>query len=167
MYRTAGLEINLYELQHDKTNKMICAPAKTPISLGIRAVWSESLLCALWVAKDPVWLIRLWMAKLIRVFTGRTGHFVAFVVLRCIFVHVLSQRKAKQYTLYMTENWISFLLLIIPFICPFFFLSNQIFSHRFLGSYDSQSAHILYAVILRVAKFIVGRKTKTLRFLFN
>ena len=28
-------------------------PAKTQISLGIRPVWSESLLCAQWVAKDP------------------------------------------------------------------------------------------------------------------
>ena len=30
--------------------------AKTPISLGIRPVWSESSLCTLWVAKDPVLL---------------------------------------------------------------------------------------------------------------
>ena len=28
-------------------------PAKTQISLGIRPVWSESSLCAQWVAKDP------------------------------------------------------------------------------------------------------------------
>ena len=31
-------------------------PAKTQISLGICPVWSESLLCALWVAKDPSFL---------------------------------------------------------------------------------------------------------------
>ena len=31
-------------------------PAKTEISLGIRPVWSESLLCAQWVAKDPKFL---------------------------------------------------------------------------------------------------------------
>ena len=31
-------------------------PAKTQISLGIRPVWSESLLCAQWVAKDPSFL---------------------------------------------------------------------------------------------------------------
>ena len=29
-------------------------PAKTQISLGIRPVWSESSLSALWVAKDPM-----------------------------------------------------------------------------------------------------------------
>ena len=31
-------------------------PAKTQISLGIRPVWSESLLCVQWVAKDPGFL---------------------------------------------------------------------------------------------------------------
>ena len=31
---------------HDKTNKATVRPAKTPISLGIRPVWSESSLYA-------------------------------------------------------------------------------------------------------------------------
>ena len=31
-------------------------PAKTQISLGIRTIWSESSLCAHWVAKDPSFL---------------------------------------------------------------------------------------------------------------
>ena len=31
-------------------------PAKTQISLCIRPVWSESLLCTLWVAKDQNFL---------------------------------------------------------------------------------------------------------------
>ena len=34
------------------------------------------------------------------------------------------------------------LLLIIPFICPFFFLSNKIFCHRILRSFYSQSLQI-------------------------
>ena len=33
-----------------------CAPVKTQISLGICPVWSESSLCAQWVAKDPMFL---------------------------------------------------------------------------------------------------------------
>ena len=33
---------------------------------------------------------------------------------------------------------------IIPFICPFFSLSNKNFLHRNLGSYESQSLQILY-----------------------
>ena len=33
--------------------KMACAPAKTRISLRIRAVWSESSQVIVWVAKDP------------------------------------------------------------------------------------------------------------------
>ena len=41
------------EPRHDKTNKISVRPAKTQISLGIRPVWSESLLCAQWVAKGP------------------------------------------------------------------------------------------------------------------
>ena len=35
---------------------MSVRPAKTQISLGIRPVWSESSLCAQWVAKDPSFL---------------------------------------------------------------------------------------------------------------
>ena len=45
-----------YEPRQDKTNKMSVRPAKTQISLGIRPVWSESSLCAQWVAKDPRFL---------------------------------------------------------------------------------------------------------------
>ena len=33
---------------------MTVRPAKTQIRLGISPVWSESLLCAQWVAKDPI-----------------------------------------------------------------------------------------------------------------
>ena len=45
-----------YEPRHDKTNKISVRPAKTQIGLGIRPVWSESLLWAQWVAKDPRFL---------------------------------------------------------------------------------------------------------------
>ena len=45
-----------YEPRHDKTNKTSVRPAKTQISLSIRPVWSESSLCAQWVAKDPRFL---------------------------------------------------------------------------------------------------------------
>ena len=44
------------EPRHDKTNKMSVRPAKIQISLGIRPVWSESSLCAQWVAEDPSFL---------------------------------------------------------------------------------------------------------------
>ena len=36
-----------------KSTKWHVCPAKTQISLGIHPVWSESLLCTQWVAKDP------------------------------------------------------------------------------------------------------------------
>ena len=38
--------LNTTEPRHDKTNKMSVRQAKTQISLGIRPVWSESLLSA-------------------------------------------------------------------------------------------------------------------------
>ena len=46
------------EPRHDKTNKLSVRPAKTQISLGIRPVWSESSLCAHWVAKDQAFFMR-------------------------------------------------------------------------------------------------------------
>ena len=42
---------------HDKDNKMDVHPAKTQISLGICPVWSESLLCTEWVAKEKAWVL--------------------------------------------------------------------------------------------------------------
>ena len=39
-----------------KPTKWHVRPAKTQISLGIHPVWSESSLCAEWVAKDPSFL---------------------------------------------------------------------------------------------------------------
>ena len=67
---------------------MDVCPAKTWISLGIRPVWSESSLCAQWVAKDPSFLHvdsevsdqigRI--PRLIWVFTGRT---LILLVLTC------------------------------------------------------------------------------------
>ena len=39
-----------------KPTKLHVRPAKTQINLGIRPVWSESLLCAQWVTKDPIFL---------------------------------------------------------------------------------------------------------------
>ena len=63
-------------------------PAKTQISLGIHPVWSESSLCAQWVAKHPSFLHADSedsdqtgpMPRLIWVFAGRTLHFVGFVM---------------------------------------------------------------------------------------
>ena len=67
-------------------------PAKTQISLGIRPVWPESLLCTQWVAKDPSFLHvdsedsdqTGRMPRLIWVFAGRTYRFVGFVMRRFI-----------------------------------------------------------------------------------
>ena len=52
----SGEQWNRCEPPHDKTNKMTMRPGKTQISLDIRPVWSESSLCAQWLAKDPSFL---------------------------------------------------------------------------------------------------------------
>ena len=78
----------LFELRHDKTNKMSVRPAKMQISLDIRSVWSESSLCIQWVAKDPGFLQADSedsdqtgrMPRLIWVFAGRT---LTLLVLSC------------------------------------------------------------------------------------
>ena len=67
---------------------MTVHPAKTQISLGSRPVWSESLLCAYWVAKDLSFLHADsevsdqtgQMPRLIRVFAGGTA---ILLVLSC------------------------------------------------------------------------------------
>ena len=71
-----------------KPTKWHVRPAKTQISLGIRRVWSESSLCAQWLAKGPSFLHADSeysdqtgrMPRLIWVFAGRT---VTLLVLLC------------------------------------------------------------------------------------
>ena len=77
-------------MSHDmsKPKKMSVRPAKTQISLSIHPVWSESSLCAQWVAKDPSFLHAdsedsdqtESMPRLIRVFAGRIA---ILLVLSC------------------------------------------------------------------------------------
>ena len=77
-----------FQPRHDKTNKVTVCPAKTQIILGIRPVWSESSLCAKWVAKDISFLHADSkdsaqtgrMPRLISVFAWRT---VILLVLSC------------------------------------------------------------------------------------
>ena len=76
-----------------KPTTWLCAQRRlSQITLGIRPVWSESSLCAQWVAKDPSFLHADSedsdhtgrTPKLIRVFAGRTCHLVGFVMRRLI-----------------------------------------------------------------------------------
>ena len=97
---TIPFELYLSRLM-TKPTKLHVRPAKTHISLGIRPVWSESLLCAQWVAKDPSFLHADSedsdqtgrMPRLIWVFAGRTCHFVGFVTRRLISVFWLQKFK--------------------------------------------------------------------------
>ena len=89
----------------------MCA-LRRQISLGIRPVWSESSLCAQWVAKDPSFLHADSedsdqtgrMPGLIWVFAGRTCHFVRFVMRRLnyhnvklgIHIHVVTRLRIRR-----------------------------------------------------------------------
>ena len=78
--------------------------AKTQIRLGGSAqwpVWSDSSLCAQWIAKDPRYIHATGedsdqtgrMLRLIWVFPGRTCHFIGFVMLRLI---LSGSQKSKR-----------------------------------------------------------------------
>ena len=77
------------------TKGQVCS-AKTQISLGIHPLWSESSLCAQWVAKDPRYLYADSadsdqtgrMPRMIWVFTGHTSH---LLVLSCFGSNVLKR----------------------------------------------------------------------------
>ena len=78
-----------------KPTKWHVRPTKAQISLGIRPVWWESSLCALWIAKDPRLLHADskdsdqtgWKPRLIWVFAGPTCHFVGFIMRRLRYAH--------------------------------------------------------------------------------
>ena len=65
-----------------KPTKWHVCPAKTQISLGIRPVWSESLQCAQWVAKDPSFLQTADSEDSDMIFCWAHSHFVGFVMRR-------------------------------------------------------------------------------------
>ena len=101
----------LLEPRHDKTNKVTVCPAKTQISLGIRPVWSESLLSAQWVAKNPSFLHAESedsgqtgrMPRLIWVLAGRT---VIWLVLSCRGSLILLLTLPQNYQKWIqTTNW--------------------------------------------------------------
>ena len=104
------IHVMLFELPHDKTNKMSVRPAKTQISLGIRPVWSAYSLCAKWVAKGPMFSSygqrRLWSdradAQADLSLRWAHDHIAGFVMRRLIyFVHnecILTRLRFKYTT---------------------------------------------------------------------
>ena len=83
-----------FEPPRYKTNIASVRPAKTQISLGTRPVWSESSLCAQWVAKGPsCGQQRLWSdcadARTDLSLRWAHTHFIGFVTMRLISCWVL------------------------------------------------------------------------------
>ena len=98
--------VSLYEPLHDKASSVSVRPAKTQISLGIRPVWSESLLSA-WrnlgslpnertVKTDQTGR----MSRLIWVFSGRI---LIVLVLSCLcsYYHYFRMVYSPAVTLYI------------------------------------------------------------------
>ena len=99
----------IYEPPRDKTNNVAVNPAKTQISLDIRPVWSDSLLCAQWVAKGPSLLHADSedsdqtgrMPRLICVFAG--GNFTLLLLLRGVPYAEMLQYSRQNELLFTTE----------------------------------------------------------------
>ena len=110
-----------------KPTKWHMRPAKTQISLGIRPVWSESSLCAQWVAKDPSFLHADsedsdqtgWMPRLTWVFAGRTCHSVGFIMRRLIWNH-LGNSLTNLYESDTRWMWMSYNTLEKAMFCTTF-----------------------------------------------
>ena len=77
---------------HDKTNKMSVHPVKTQIRLDIHPVWSESLLCRQWVAKDPRFLHA---DSEVSDQTGQTPRLIWVFAARTLILLVLSCRSSN------------------------------------------------------------------------
>ena len=91
----------IYVPLHDKTNKMTCTPSVDSDQPGHLPTLISVSLCTQRIDKDPRYLHAEsegsdqtgWMAKLIRVFAGRTCHFVGFVMLQLNYLFSRIQRK--------------------------------------------------------------------------
>ena len=110
----SGLRIWATSWKKTTTTKWHVRPAKTRIGLGIRPVWSESSLCAQWVAKDPSFLHAdcedtdqtRWMPRLIWVFAGLTCHSVGFVIRRLNYKAYYTQRVSRFYKPWVFEYFL-------------------------------------------------------------
>ena len=96
-----------------KLTKWLCAE-QGQISLGICPVWSESLLCAQWVAKYPSFLHADskdsnqagQVPRLIWVFAGCTCHFVGFVMFSFISLQFpVHMNCVVLYNKWATQQW--------------------------------------------------------------
>ena len=120
-----GFSLNMgFEPRHDKTNRMSVRPAKTQISMDIGPVWSESSLCAQWVAKDPSFLHAESedsdqigrMPRLIWVFAGRT---LILVVLSCRGSFTFESRCVTPCLWHEIACFFFFLFFVVVFFCCF------------------------------------------------
>ena len=117
-----SVKIEIIELQHDKTSKVICAPSEDSEQPGHLPSLIRVFACTQWVAKDPRFLhansedadrtVR--MPRLIWVFAGCTGYFVGSVVLQLnskVSVHVSTRSLPK--------TWAALCVCVCVFFCVF------------------------------------------------
>ena len=116
------------EPAHNKTKEITCSPSEDSDHSWHPPGLIESSLCALCLARDPRFLHVVsensdhtgWMPRLIWVFSGRTCHFVGFVMRRLQFITFLEgyqdvehksawkkkKKKKKKRLISISEVWI-------------------------------------------------------------
>ena len=114
--------VSLYMLLSQRTtNQQNGMCAKRKISLGTSPVWSESLLCIHWVAKDRSWLNAERedsdqtgrMPRLIWVFAWRTSRIIGFVVSLLIRYILFLCASMVKFELDICFNWKLLLIRVV------------------------------------------------------
>ena len=130
--------------------KWVCVPQRQ-ISLGIRTVWSESSLCAQWIAQDPSFLHADSedsdqtgrMPRLIWVFAGRT---LILLVLSC-----RGSYYYDEFSIFVIESPIHLFWSFLYF-CHHYIFVLQLMSHiywhkcRFIRFCKKKKKMILFAL---------------------
>ena len=122
--------------QHDSTNKISVRPAKTQISLGIRPVWSESLLSA-WRKLGS--LATHWAHSKGSDQTGRMPRLIWVFAGRTLILLVLSCRGSYYFTAFDICRLAYSTFCMFPNIKTFSKFSNLEYNQsRFHGMCDQQ-----------------------------
>ena len=149
-----------------KPTKWPMCPAKTPISLGIHPVWSESSLSgwrklgslATHWAHSEGSVQTGWVPRLIWVFAGHTGHFVKF----CHTVaHIIVSLQWIAKTLIKRRQCAGWSVsLLFAYGIQQVFIMTWLFS-GFLGNVYTSYSHHLIAVILMDQQLCTRRNSSS------
>ena len=139
---------------------MTVRPAKTQISLGIRPVWSESSLCAQWVAEDQAVFMRTADAQADLSLRWAHSHFVGFVMSRLIasilyycmgpckvgplYMYVIIGKKNWMALYAMNENVFFFFFFFFKYAMNIFSRCHGIPSHKAFIDHEIQKLFVAH-----------------------